>query len=85
MRASRRSDEVRAVQRESMLVAAELRKALSCRRPLEPTSPEQGGFRKPPFFSGGRAPRATWDICLCTDSVTDRPDLTLWHYFLHCG
>lgn len=53
MRAAKRFEEFRTVQRESMQVAAVLRKALFSRRPLESPSPDQGGSSKPPSPSGG--------------------------------
>ena len=72
MRASKLVSEFKAVQRESRQVAAELGKALS-RCLVEPPSPEQGGFVKPPFPSG---PRSDW-ATLRADNVTDRRHLTL--------
>jgi hypothetical protein len=55
MRAVKRYEEFRAVQRESMQVAAVLRKALFSRHSLESPSPEQGGFYQSPSPSGGRS------------------------------
>jgi hypothetical protein len=52
MRAAKRFEEFRTVQRESMQVAAVLRKALFS-RPLESPSPDQGGSSKSPSPSGG--------------------------------
>jgi hypothetical protein len=54
MRAARRSEEFKAVQRESMQVAAVLRKALFSRRLLESPSPVQGGLTKQPPWKGLR-------------------------------
>jgi hypothetical protein len=55
MRPAKRFEEFRTVQRESMQVAAVLRKALFRRRPLESPSPEQGGLSKqPPAWKGLR-------------------------------
>jgi hypothetical protein len=55
MRAAKRFQEFRMVQRESRHVAAVLRKALFARRSLESPSPEQGGFSKqPPAWKGLR-------------------------------
>lgn len=53
MRPSLRSDELRAVQRESAQVIVELRKALLSCAFVEFASPEQGGYLKPPFPSDG--------------------------------
>jgi hypothetical protein len=55
MRAAKRSEDIRAVQRESMQVTAELRKVLNALHLLESPSPVQGGFSKqPPAWKGLR-------------------------------
>jgi len=79
MRVASRSDGFRAVQRESMLVAAILRKVLACVRLAEAPSPVQGGFHKSPSPSGERYSRyflpVNWDkspVLLGTVKVTDR-------------
>jgi hypothetical protein len=88
MRAADRSDEFRAIQRESMQVMAELRKALFSLQP----SPVQGDFPKSPSPSGGRLELVpAWDIChgsgtgyLGAANVTDRRNSTLRWYLRHC-
>jgi hypothetical protein len=53
MRATNRSEEFTAVQRESLQVAAQLRKVLASVRLAEAPSPVQGGFGKSPSPTRG--------------------------------
>ena len=79
MTATNRFDEFRAVQRESMRVAAELRKVLASVCLAKAPSPVQGGFYKSPSpFRGGYSEYflpVEWDkspVPLSTVKVTDR-------------
>ena len=57
MRAAKRSEDFRTVQRESTQVMAVLQKALFSLRLVERPSPAQGGLPKPPSPSGGSGRR----------------------------
>jgi hypothetical protein len=91
MRAAKRFQEFKAVQRESAQVLAVLRRVLFS-MPLA-SSPVQGGPAKPPSPSGGPGRRLAWAIrtnttrtyYLSADNVTDRRNSTLRWYFRHCG
>ena len=93
MRPLNRSEEFRAVQRESTQAVAVLRKALFSHRLALVSSPVQGGFFKSPSPSGGSGRRLAWAIrtnstrtyYLGTGKVTDRRNSTLRCYFRHNG
>lgn len=93
MRPLKRLEEFRAVQRESMLALAVLRKALFSDRLAPATSPVQGGFSQPPSPSGGSGRKLAWAIrtsgtrtyYLGAAMVTDRRNSTLRCYFRHNG
>jgi len=93
MRPLKRLEEFRAVQRESMLALAVLRKALFSHSLAPATSPVQGGFSQPPSPSGGSGRKLAWAIRttsirtyhLGTAKVTDRRNSTLRCYFRHNG
>jgi hypothetical protein len=92
MRPLRRTEEFRAVQRESTLALAVLRKALFSHRRAPVSSPVQGGFSRPPSPSGGSVrlawairPTSTRTYHLGTGKVTDRRNSTLRCYFCNCG
>jgi hypothetical protein len=75
MRAASRSDEFRMVQRESMQVAAELRKALGSVCQSEASSPVQGGLHRSPSPLGGTfVPRRVGLVLyvMGADTVSDR-------------
>jgi hypothetical protein len=93
MRSLQRAVGFRAVQRESTLALAVLRKALFSHRLAPVSSPVQGGFSRPPSPSGGSGRRLAWAIRtnstrayhLGTVKVTDRRNSTLRCYFCNCG
>jgi hypothetical protein len=94
MRPVKRSDEFRAVQRESSQVAAILRKALISLHVADVTSPVEGGNLEPPSPSGEAGWQLAWAIRPTTfrtraywgaaGKVTDRRNSTLPCYFRHC-
>jgi hypothetical protein len=93
MRAAKRTEEFKVVQRESSQVLAVLRKALFSLRVADAPSPVQGGLARLPSPSGGPGRRLAWAIRTSTtgtyypspDNVTDRRNSTLRWYFRHCG
>jgi hypothetical protein len=97
MRAAKRTEEFKLIQRESSQVLAVLRQALfSLRLPDSPSdapSPVQGGLARLPSPSGGPGRRLAWAIRTSTtgtyypspDNVTDRRNSTLRWDFRHCG
>jgi hypothetical protein len=84
MRPVSRTEEGRAVQRESMKVVAVLRKALFSLRLGNAPSPGEGGSRKPPSpFVPSRMGLSP--IAVGAGKVTDRRNSTLPCYFRHGG
>jgi len=93
MRPAKRTNEIRAVQRESTQVIAQLRKALFSLRFADASSPVQGGCIESPSPSGGSGRELAWAIrtnstrtyYLGAGKVTDRRNSTLPCYLRHCG
>jgi hypothetical protein len=100
MRAAKRTEEFKIIQRESRQVLAVLRRALSSLRVADSPSPVadapspvQGGLARLPSPSGGPGRRLAWALRTSTtgtyypspDNVTDRRNSTLRWYFRHCG
>jgi hypothetical protein len=93
MRAAKRTEEFKVIQRESSQVLAVLRQALFSLRVADAPSPVQGSLARLPSPSGGPGRRLAWVIRTSTtgtyylspDNVTDRRNSTLRWYFRHCG
>jgi hypothetical protein len=91
MRTAKRTQEFKAIQRESTQVLGVLRKALFSFRLGPASSPVQGGLAGPPSPSGGPGRGLAWAIRpnttrtydLGTGKVTDRRNSTLRCYY--CG